>query len=96
MKFIKIAIFVNMLQVSLSLCGQGCLSCTQDNTCLLCDKQNGFFKSEGGGCELTLKQNCQIFDFKENCLQCSQNYYYNTSLGHCLEVPSDFLDVNCS
>ena len=77
MNLVKIMFLFAMIKISISTCGEGCLSCTTDDTCLLCDKQNGFFLTSSNSCASLEIQNCLVYDVLGNCLQCKDYYYYS-------------------
>lgn len=73
-------------------CGNGCLRCTKNNICLLCDNQL-FYVRSGYTCIQNIIPNCNSTSTGLDCQVCIKNYYYNTTVGACLPVVN--LRNNC-
>ena len=74
-----ISLIVNLWN---SECTKGCLSCTTEDTCLLCDITNNYILSEGS-CTQIERANCKKYDFGGRCLKCDNEYYLSEDSGVC-------------
>ena len=73
-------------------CQKGCILCKNDE-CLICDKQNWYFKV-GTICTLKKLDNCLSSDNGEECLRCEPNYYVIYATKKCSKVNVELIE-NC-
>ena len=71
-------LFLTMTTVNSQNCSEGCLKCTKDAKCEICDIAFGFVNT-GVKCEKTTLENCAIPKSNVECLQCSKGYYVSSS-----------------
>ena len=90
-------IIIAMIQFAFtqSDCTSGCLSCSDNNDCEVCDVTSGYYL-EDNSCQRSSVSNCQIFDLSGHCFVCEQGYYTDPNAQQCISaVDSGELDANC-
>lgn len=65
-------------------CVSGCLVCSQNKVCLLCDFTTNLYLVNGK-CTTVNVEFCEIYNFDGSCLTCKANYYLES--GACKPVP---------
>lgn len=87
-------ILLCLAKLTVQACGSGCIMCSLNNACLLCDWQQQYFLSKAGECkQLTPVENCQFSSFDGACFMCKAGHYLNE--GTCLAVSQAQLATNC-
>lgn len=61
-----------------SLCNVGCLKCTPDSNCLICDVNNNYFL-QMDSCHQQSIPDCQIMSQSGLCLVCKPQFFYDSS-----------------
>ena len=80
-------IILSLLSLVRSDCGDGCLICKSDNTCLFCDFINGYFR-DNTTCRLDETGNCALYQVSSAngaCLRCLPSYFPSAN-GKCAPV----------
>lgn len=90
----KALIFFLLLKYSLQ-CGNGCLKCSAEDICEVCDSQNAFFLKEGK-CESRAVQNCDLYNLEGKCLLCEKGFYLSLDSKKCLEVKEKSKIEHCA
>lgn len=67
----------------MSECEKGCLKCSNENNCLLCDPIN-FYIKKNGGCETVEQENCLIIKENGQCLKCLPSFYIDSTTKTCV------------
>lgn len=75
-------------------CTNGCLRCSSNGICLLCDAAN-FYSRNGYTCVQNVIKNCTVTLDGLTCETCQKDMYYNTTLSQCLPIESLKLRTNC-
>ena len=76
-------------------CTHGCLKCSTQADCLLCDSLKGYYLSQGG-CSKAILENCAVADINGVCIACSSGYRRDPSVLKCVKVPDSSVLENCS
>lgn len=87
-------IILLVLGLTIQTCIKGCLKCTTDNKCLLCDTTSNY-KLENDSCTLVDHPNCAHINVNGDCLGCSDGYWMNTTTKKCVVVETEKKVVNC-
>lgn len=66
-------------------CMQGCLKCTADNACLVCDLELSYTMLNGI-CQQTYQINCLLLAPNGPCLICSKDFYFKPDTKTCTAV----------
>lgn len=74
-----------LLQNSFQVCGIGCLKCTEDDFCEICDPTNSFYLSSNK-CQKSTKTNCRTIDRSDNCILCASGFFLEKSTFQCLQI----------
>lgn len=91
----KVVMALLLVGLSVQQCTIGCLRCSANNQCLLCDISNGYYSS-ATTCLLSALSNCQLIGLAGGCVQCSTGYYLDQNTQQCLAVPSLLAIANCT
>jgi hypothetical protein len=87
----KFTAFLILLCSTALSCGPGCLQCTQNSVCRLCDP-TALRILTNGTCQLVEAPNCLKIDQNGRCAECNDPYFYlNTVTGNCTSL--DFQDM---
>lgn len=90
----RIVLLAFIIRTTFEQCQAGCLKCTPQNTCIICDSPN-FYALNGTACILTPKPNCSIINQIGNCVTCFPNFFFDSNTNNCLKVPTTSLVANC-
>lgn len=66
-------------------CDNGCLTCTPNDICLLCDSSN-FYVRSGYTCVKRYIENCEATIDGQTCQRCKNPYYVNTTINTCVQA----------
>ena len=88
----KILFLLSLISIYNSNCSIGCLKCTEDNNCLICDNLDFYILSDNK-CELKQIDNCQKIEVNGDCTQCKPDYFLDTI--QCVIVPEGNRIENC-
>ena len=78
------------------LCSIGCLSCTPDSKCLLCDTSNFFFLDESSSsCTFSQIPHCIYARQPGACSFCQSGFLLSEDSASCLELPNGLSIQNC-
>jgi hypothetical protein len=81
-KLLMIFLILNRLK---SVCDKGCLRCTPENTCELCDMMD-FYKLVNNACEKVVSENCLLINQSGECVACNQGFYIEKTSRKCIAV----------
>ena len=81
--------------LTLQACGQGCLKCNAQNTCIVCDISTYYYLSNGS-CVLTAANNCSIVKMNGDCFACASGYYIDNNTKKCVSVPTAKVVAQCN
>lgn len=73
----RMFILLALVQMNISQCSNGCLSCKSDNTCILCDSTTGYYL-DSATCLLDATGNCLFYEANTAtgaCLICFNGFY---------------------
>lgn len=84
-----------LLGLSMQSCTKGCLKCTSENKCTLCDTTT-FYKSDGDSCSVADQPNCSWINLSGECLICTDGYWLNTTTKKCVVVETAKKVQNCA
>ena len=90
----KTLILILLLGLTLQSCTKGCLKCTSENKCTLCDT-TAFYKTNVDTCALADQPNCNSINLLGECLSCKGNYWLNSTTKKCVVVETDKKVTNC-
>ena len=90
----KLIIYLFIITFTKNLCTKGCLKCTFDFKCLICDTTN-FYKSINNTCEKIIKPNCSKINLQGDCLTCKTSYWLNSTTKKCVLVENEKIVKNC-
>ena len=92
MKFVLTILL--MIRLSSPLCGNGCLKCSKNDDCLVCDADRDFvLKSHT--CEKIATSQCYLRSPTSQCLICKENYYLDQNTGQCVVLEESTAISNC-
>ena len=83
------------MALTLQACEQGCLKCTAQNNCVLCDITQ-FYYLNNGSCVKIAQNNCAFLRLNGNCAVCNAGYYIDGSTNKCVAVPTTKVITNCN
>lgn len=75
-------------------CTNGCLRCSSNGICFLCDLSN-FYTRNGYTCVQKVIPNCNVTLDGVTCYQCSANTFYNATANECQAIAATALRANC-
>ena len=81
----KIYIFLILTTLTTSQCSEGCLKCSTEDKCLLCDTTKSY-KTNVDTCELTTLEACTFINQAGECLSCTTGYYIETTSRKCIAI----------
>ena len=84
-----------MIGFSNQICNIGCLKCTLENKCILCDTLT-FYKAENDSCVLVDQPNCNLINLGGDCLRCENGYWLNNTTKKCVVVQEEKRVKNCA
>ncbi len=73
----QLLIFLAVMHCYIQTCSKGCLSCTPEDKCKICDLSEHYFLDENGVCVESELENCEMIDPENLCLQCEKGFYYD-------------------
>ena len=82
---LNLLILLLVLKLTREQCGKGCLKCTSEDKCLLCDTTESY-RLENHQCTEHNPTNCKAISLEGECLQCSSGYYLNPTEKTCQQV----------
>ncbi len=83
-----------LLSITIQKCQEGCLKCTQDDSCEVCDLTN-FYTLTGLECEKVEKDNCVAINLEGQCLYCIGGFFLDKGENLCVEVEEVKIKDNC-
>lgn len=81
-------------KLSLQACDRGCLKCTAQNECVICDVTNNYYL-QSGSCQVASITNCAALSLNGDCLQCGPSYYLDSATKRCVAVGTNSTIANC-
>lgn len=75
-------------------CGNGCLRCSIENTCLLCDPLSNYYL-QGNTCVPSTQANCQVLSMNNSCLLCNKGFYLDLITFSCVAIPVTSVVSEC-
>ena len=101
MKIIKtsliLTILLNLASADLEViqnCSKGCLKCSKENKCLLCDTSSNYYLSTDF-CLSTIQQNCSLINITGDCKICKKGFWLDINTKKCVLVDTKKLIENC-
>lgn len=88
------------IQITQQACSTGCLHCSTDDVCQLCDPTKNLLLTNGACVAVTLLANCEAYNLNSasslggDCILCDSAHYYNTSTKTCDDVTATI--ENCT
>ncbi len=76
-------------------CQKGCLKCSKEDKCLICDQTDFYIKNEKAECEKKISENCEQINKEGECLNCSENYYLDGFKRKCVILENAKKIENC-
>lgn len=73
-KLVKSIAILFILNHTMSQCGEGCLKCSTEKVCELCDTLNAFVLSEKE-CLYQPVENCKLYNLEGKCQSCISGNY---------------------
>ena len=92
-----IKLLITFLTISLikTECQKGCLKCSKEDKCLICDQTEFYKKNEKEECEKKILDNCVEMNMDGNCLNCETNYYLDGVKKKCVFLENSKKIENC-
>jgi hypothetical protein len=81
-----------LTMATISTCGDGCLRCGANDSCLICDPVSGYYLKEGT-CQKTSISNCELVTPDGFCQICKEGNYLDPATRQC--VTSTQTTPNC-
>ena len=81
--------------LTLQACGQGCLKCNAQSTCIVCDIST-FYSLSNGSCVLNTANNCGIIKMNGDCFACNSGYYIDSNTKKCVAVLATKVVAQCN
>ncbi len=92
-KITKIYLLTLFLIASANSCEKGCLKCSPDSNCEICDFLNHYSLTLSKTCEIKKVENCLYLDNSGKCLKCEKNFYQDKVSLNCVKIEE--LIENC-
>ena len=87
-------IILLILGLTTQSCTKGCLKCTAENKCILCDT-TALFKTNADSCATVDQSNCSVINLEGDCLGCDDGYWLNSTTKKCVVVETEKKVTNC-
>lgn len=92
----RVFLIAFLVSFSTQQCAAGCLKCSAQNSCLLCDSTTLYYlNSSANACMRSALTNCQLIDQSNNCLVCANGYYVDSNTKSCVALTSVQTISNC-
>ncbi len=93
LKFATIVISL-LLELTNSICGDGCLRCNQQDQCLVCDFSSSYFYV-AGECQRAEIDNCAFLSQDGRCLSCEVGFYLDSTTFTCVKIQEENKIPHC-
>lgn len=93
MRYLLLAVAL-LASSSLQVCNEGCLRCSPDNECLLCDFTN-FYRKNGQACIQEVVPYCLMADQNGGCLACEAGFMTDPLTAKCIQIPASARISRC-
>ena len=90
----KTLITLLILGLTAQNCIKGCLKCSSDGKCILCDTTS-FYKTNADSCSQIEQPNCEMINLLGDCISCQDGYWLNSSTKKCVVVETEKIVTNC-
>ena len=87
-------ILILVIGLTTQTCVKGCLKCTVDDKCVLCDTSSNY-KLSADSCSLVDLPNCSLINLSGDCNVCNDGYWLNTTTKKCIVVETEKMVTNC-
>lgn len=85
-------LLMTLIWSSLQECGEGCLKCSSEGTCQICNYNQGFV-NQSGVCSRKADTRCLTHGVDGKCLLCKEKYKLDSGTSLCIE--NGVLIENC-
>lgn len=89
---LKLLVIACLAESLRGACAKGCLSCSSEDTCIICDISNSYVLAEGA-CVVSTKTNCQVLSNSDSCVLCKAGYKVDENTGGCVAITTPI--ANC-
>ena len=72
----SVLVLLLTIQTLKAACAKGCLKCSSEDKCIICDTTEDFYLKDDK-CLKLKPENCKNIDLAGNCLNCKSGFYIN-------------------